>query len=88
MKFYGSNFWSYTPLGRIDDGKAENVRQFLGEGTVSVRLSLSHLVDIPAVTIGSCQPQTVYDLHGHPVTSDPLPAGVYIIDGSKEKFLE
>lgn len=84
--FYGSNTWSYTPLGKIDGADAENVRKFLGEGSVSVRLSLSHNVGMQAVTIDSGQAQTVYDLQGNPVNADPLPPGVYIINGTKVKI--
>ncbi|MBR3495693.1 MAG: hypothetical protein IKH37_03070 [Prevotella sp.] len=40
--FYGSNSWSYTRIGKLDNLSAEEVRQFVkaGEGEVSITLSL------------------------------------------------
>ena len=40
--FYGSNSWSYTRIGRIDNQTVESLKSFLkaGEGSVNVTLSL------------------------------------------------
>lgn len=40
--FYGSNSWSYTRIGKLDNLSAEEVRQFVkaGSGEVSITLSL------------------------------------------------
>ena len=40
--FYGSNSWSYTRIGKLDNLSAEEVRQFVkaGGGEVSITLSL------------------------------------------------
>lgn len=40
--FYGSNSWSYTRIGKLDNISAEEVRQFVkaGGGEVSITLSL------------------------------------------------
>ena len=38
--FYGSNSWSYTPLGKMDGKTADELRAFFGTGTVSVTYSL------------------------------------------------
>ena len=37
--FYGSNSWSYTPLGKVDGKSAEELKAFFGTGTVSVTFS-------------------------------------------------
>lgn len=37
--FYGSNSWSYTPLGKIDDATASSVKEFLGSGNVRLTIS-------------------------------------------------
>ena len=37
--FYGSNSWAYTRLGKITDRTPEEMRDFLGNGNVTVRLT-------------------------------------------------
>lgn len=39
--FYGSNTWSYTRLGKIKDATVQQIRDFLGEGDITIRLSLN-----------------------------------------------
>ena len=39
--FYGSNSWSYTPLGKVDGKTADELKAFFGTGTISVTYSLS-----------------------------------------------
>lgn len=39
--FYGSNSWSYTPLGRIDGVESAELKQILGSGDVTVTISLA-----------------------------------------------
>lgn len=38
--FYGSNTWSYTRIGKIDDLSPAQIKEFIGESNVSVTLSL------------------------------------------------
>ena len=38
--FYGSNSWSYTPLGKVDRKTADELKAFFGTGTISVTYSL------------------------------------------------
>lgn len=81
--FYGSNSWSYTRLGKIDGASAGGLRQFLGNGSVSVRLSLdsgSGIEEIRAENLGQVK---VYDLWGNPANTRPLRSGIYIINGRK-----
>ena len=37
--FYGSNSWAYTCLGKITDRTPEEMRDLLGNGDVTVRLT-------------------------------------------------
>lgn len=37
--FYGSNRWSYTPLGRVDGLSAKELKSFFGNGDISVTYS-------------------------------------------------
>ena len=38
--FYGSNSWAYTRLGRITDQSVEELRKLLGNGDVTITLSM------------------------------------------------
>ena len=38
--FYGSNSWSYTPLGKVEGETAESLAQTLGGENVEVTLSM------------------------------------------------
>ena len=38
--FYGSNSWSYTPLGKVDGKTTDELKAFFGTGTISVTYSL------------------------------------------------
>ena len=38
--FYGSNSWAYTRLGRITDKSAEELKELLGGGDVTITLDL------------------------------------------------
>ena len=38
--FYGTNTWSYTRLGRIDNVTQAELKEILGSGNVTVTLSL------------------------------------------------
>lgn len=80
--FYGTNTWSYTPIGKIDGATAASVRELLGNGRVTVTLSLQS-AGIDEVQAESTEIETVYDLRGNLITARPLPAGVYIINGKK-----
>lgn len=81
--FYGTNTWSYTRLGKIDGATAENLRQFLGNGNVSVKLGLVSSSGIENVSTDSGEFEKVYDLQGNTVNTRPLRPGIYIIDGRK-----
>ena len=38
--FYGSNSWSYTPLGKVDGKTADELKAFFGSSSISVTYSL------------------------------------------------
>lgn len=81
--FYGSNSWSYTPLGKIDSATAASVREFLGSGAADVTLSLQPAGAVEGVADDANDSHTVYNLNGTPATGRPLKPGIYIIDGRK-----
>ena len=81
--FYGSNSWSYTRLGKIDGATAGNLRQFLGNGDVTLTLSLESSAGIEDVTADNYKEENVYDLNGRRITQKPLAPGAYIINGKK-----
>lgn len=82
--FYGPNTWSYTPLGIIEGVTTDEIRQFLGSGSVSLTLSLKPLAGVgESITDSDTHYDEVYDLDGRPVTTRPLSNGVYIVNGQK-----
>ena len=81
--FYGSNSWSYTRLGRIDGATASNLRQFLGNGNITLTLSLELSSGIENVTANTNKEEVIYDLNGRRITKKPLAPGIYIINGKK-----
>ena len=81
--FYGSNSWSYTRLGKIDRATASNLRQILGNGNITLTLSLESSSGIENVTADGNKEEIVYDLNGRRITKKPLAPGVYIINGKK-----
>lgn len=81
--FYGSNSWSYTPLGKINDATSENVKEFLGDGSVEVTVSLTDTSGIEETISDTNTDATVYDLSGRSVKGRPLAPGIYIINRKK-----
>ena len=81
--FYGSNSWSYTRLGKIDGAMVSNLRQFLGNGNITLTLSLKSSAGIENVTADANKEEIVYDLNGRRITKKPLAPGIYIINGKK-----
>jgi len=81
--FYGTNTWSYTRLGKIDNATAESVRQFLGNGNITLTITLASQSGIEEVTADNIAKAKVYDLRGNLITTRPLNKGIYIINGKK-----
>ena len=81
--FYGSNSWSYTRLGKIDGATVSNLRQFLGNGDITLTLSLESSAGIEDVTANMNKEEVIYDLNGRRITKKPLAPGIYIINGKK-----
>ena len=81
--FYGSNSWSYTRLGKIDGATVSNLRQFLGNGDITLTLSLKSSAGIEDVTANTNKEEVIYDLKGRRITKKPLAPGIYIINGKK-----
>lgn len=80
--FYGSNTWSYTPLGKIEGVTAASLREFLGNGNVNMTLSLLNTSGIDDVAADKENKRIIYDLHGNRLKQPPT-SGIYIIDGKK-----
>lgn len=80
--FYGSNSWSYTPLGRIDGVTASSLKEFLGNGNVNVTLSLSPAAGIAEVKADNGKEVIIYDLKGNRL-NEVTKTGIYIVNGKK-----
>ena len=81
--FYDSNSWSYTRLGKIDGATVSNLRQFLGNGDITLTLSLESSAGIEDLTANTNKEEVIYDLNGRKITKKPLAPGIYIINGKK-----
>ncbi len=84
--FYGSNTWSYTPLGKIDGATAETIRKFLGNGDITLTLSLDPTTAVETVVPEENKEHSVYDLNGNRITNPRPTPGIYIIDGKKTRL--
>ena len=93
--FYGSNSWSYTRIGKIDNVTQSELQTILGEGNCTITLSLSvetenqgnneennePSTDIPTIK-NNYSNSPKYDLQGRRI--DTLEKGqIYIQNGEK-----
>lgn len=80
--FYGSNAWSYTRLGHIDDLTESELRTFLRAGESNIRVTLSV---VGSTGIGQAavtdNPSQAYTLQGVPAQADTK--GVVVRGGKK-----
>ena len=80
--FYGSNSWSYTRLGHIDDLSESELKSFLkaGESNISVTLSLNETAGISMVRQDD-ENGVYYSINGQRVNNPSR--GVFIKNGKK-----
>lgn len=81
--FYGTNSWSYTPLGKIDNATTESVKEFLGSGSATLTISLVGSAGVTETGIDSAGDDIIYDLAGRKVNTKTPTPGVYIKNGKK-----
>ncbi|MDE6267172.1 MAG: hypothetical protein K2M07_07475 [Muribaculaceae bacterium] len=81
--FYGSNSWSYTPLGKIDNATSSMLREFLGSGTVEVTLSLQPMSSTEIAKEDCKVDDVFYRIDGTVAVDQPLKPGLYIVNGRK-----
>lgn len=81
--FYGSNTWSYTRLGKIDGATVSGLKQFLGNGDMTLTITLDSSSGVEGLSADRKPDGTVYDLKGNRITQRPLVPGVYIVGGKK-----
>lgn len=81
--FYGSNTWAYTKLGSLDNLTSSEIKEFLKGNPVELSLSLEDNAEVKQMKISDVKEEKVYDINGNLITSRPLFAGMYIINGKK-----
>ena len=83
--FYGSNSYSYTRLGRIKGGTADELQTFLkgGQNNISVTLSLSGTTAVRSLSTNQSTKgrEVYYTLQGQKVAAPRK--GIYIVNGEK-----
>ena len=81
--FYGSNSWSYTPLGKIDNASPDEIRRVLEGNPAEVTIS-SATTQLDQIDSDiDLKPEKTYDLSGKKVDFDKASPGVYISNGRK-----
>lgn len=91
--FFGSNTWSYTRLGRIDNLSNDELRNLLDVANIKIVLSLQQTTairEIQSAKKKSVLNNAVYDLQGRKIADNyaqfksSSPAkGIYIVNGEK-----
>ncbi len=86
--FYGTNSWSYTPLGRIEGVTSDEIRSFLAGSHLDAILSADNQSVVSDVKTEGIEELSVYTLQGVKLdmrgrTLADLPSGLYIINGKK-----
>ena len=81
--FYGTNSWSYTPIGTIDGATVEELKDFLkaGCGNITVTLSLNTPTAVRAVQAETQNSSKRYALNGMQASGNPK--GIVIESGKK-----
>lgn len=78
--FYGSNTWSYTPIGKINGVTSSKLKQFLGNGDITLTISLD-TSGIEKVSADENYEKGIYDLSGNKIGKKTLFHGIYVING-------
>ena len=81
--FYGSNSWSYTPLAKIDNASADNIREFLGSGNVKITISIAQENAVGMMMTGEHATAGEYDMQGRPVREGASCSGIHVVNGKK-----
>ena len=81
--FYGTNTWSYTPLGVLETTDSAEISNFVGTGTKQVVISLDEPTSLKKRRIALDTRETVYTVAGKLVKARPLPTGIYIVNNKK-----
>lgn len=88
--FYGSNSWSYTPLGRIDGAVGvSEIRDFLSGSSINVTFTKQGQSGTDDITADTDKEPEIYTLQGRRIflagrKMSELPKGIYIINGNKQ----
>ena len=81
--FYGSNSWSYTPLGKIEGATASSVKDFLGSGNIKLTISLEANSGFTDIYTDAEEDDDIFDLKGRKIDPRHLSTGIYIKSGRK-----
>ncbi|MDE6273007.1 MAG: hypothetical protein K2M31_08380 [Muribaculaceae bacterium] len=87
--FYGTNSWSYTPLGKIEGMTPDEIRNFLAGDRIEAILSADTQTGISDGKADCSQKPTVYTLQGIKIdmsdqSLSDIPDGLYLINGKKQ----
>lgn len=81
--FYGSNSWSYTRLGKIDNTTSAELSQFLKGDNITLTISLDSSSGLEHNITEDITRQSITDINGTTITTRHPQPGLYIVNGKK-----
>lgn len=81
--YYGTNTWEFTRLGRVLNISGNDLKEMLGDGKVTITLSLPGTTGLNTAASEKIQSTHLYDINGRVMTQIPE-SGFYIENGQKK----
>lgn len=81
--YYGTNSWNFTRLGKIREVTQSELKEILGDGNVTITLSIGSTSSVNTVRAADGSSSRIYSIRGHKLAFVPE-SGIYIENGVKK----
>lgn len=81
--YYGTNSWNFTRLGKIRGVTQSVLKEILGDGNVTITLSIGSTSSVNTVRASDGSSSQIYSIRGHKLAFVPE-SGIYIENGVKK----
>ena len=81
--YYGTNSWNFTRLGKISGVTQSELKEILGDGNVTITLSIGSTSSVNTVRAADGSSSRIYSIRGHKLAFVPE-SGIYIENGVKK----